>query len=142
MSHILLVRHAHAEWPNYQGRDFDRPLTARGHDEALEAARAIQAAGHRPDRILASAAARTRETADILLRELALPASILDLQRGLYNATANVLLAAVASARTDGSTIMLVAHNPGISELARLLTRDASQAPFRPAQWLYIPKAD
>jgi phosphohistidine phosphatase SixA len=30
---------------------------------------------------------------------------------------------------------MLVAHNPGISDLARLLARDPDAPVFRPADW-------
>ena len=46
----ILVRHAHAQWPAYQGRDFDRPLTERGVQDAHATAREIHAAGLAPRR--------------------------------------------------------------------------------------------
>ena len=63
---VILVRHAHAEWPNWSGRDFDRPLTPRGEEDAARTAQELRLAGHRPALLLASPALRTRQTARII----------------------------------------------------------------------------
>lgn len=131
----ILVRHAHAEWPAYRGRDFDRPLTEKGLRDARATGLAIRAAGLAPDRIIASAARRTEQTATLLAQLLELPAGSLQLQEALYNADAPTLQDALLDAARDGGCVMLVAHNPGISELARLLSGGASVPPFRPAEW-------
>ena len=131
----ILVRHAHAEWPAWRGRDFDRPLTARGVEDAHAAGQALRATGLRPSRIIASAAQRTTQTAQILLHELQLPASQLDLRDALYNADALSLRSALEDSVADGQVVLMVAHNPGISDLARLWSGDAALPPFRPADW-------
>lgn len=131
----ILVRHAHAEWPTYQGRDFDRPLTERGLEESRATGREIVAAGLLPRRILASSARRTEQTARILLEYLQLPREALQLLDSLYNADAATLRAALQSGAAEGSPVLVVAHNPGISELARVLSEDRTLAPFRPAEW-------
>lgn len=131
----VLVRHAHAEWPAWRGRDFDRPLTDRGVGDAHATGRAIRNAGLLPVCIIASAARRTEQTARILMGHLQLPDAALQLLDSLYNAEAAALQGALAAAAADGALVVLVAHNPGISELARLLSAGEAAASFRPAEW-------
>lgn len=133
---LTLVRHAHAGWPAYIGRDFDRPLTPRGHDEALATARAILASCLRPEILLSSPARRARETAVILAQELGLSADSIRFEDRLYNASVDGLEEAVRDAAIRSAHVMLVAHNPGISEYARRLTADAALAPLPPAGWV------
>lgn len=131
----ILVRHAHAEWPGWRGRDFDRPLTARGIEDARASGRALRAAGIAPRFMIASAALRTMQTARMMAEELNLPAGALGFHDSLYNADALSLQTALLEAIAAGGPVVLVAHNPGISELARLLSGDTALAPFRPADW-------
>lgn len=132
---VILVRHAHAEWPDWSGRDFDRPLTPRGERDAHGAAVAIGAAGHRPTLVLASPALRTRQTAGILMAQLGLPEAALRLVDDLYNAPGGTLVTELRRHCVGAGTLMLVAHNPGISEAARMLSRDTHAPPFSPADW-------
>jgi phosphohistidine phosphatase len=132
---LTLVRHAHAEWPNYSGKDFDRPLTARGNEDALATAHEILAAGLKPGLLLSSTARRTRETASILAQEFGLAANAVRYMDRLYNATAITLEMAAQDAAMRHASIVLVGHNPGISELARRLTGDATLPPLPPAGW-------
>jgi phosphohistidine phosphatase len=134
----ILVRHAHAEWPAYRGRDFDRPLTELGLEQARATGREIIAAGLLPRRVLASSARRTEQTARILMDPLQLPPDALQLLDSLYNADAATLRAALRSADAESSPVLVVAHNPGISELARMLSEDRTLAPFRPAGWCAV----
>jgi phosphohistidine phosphatase len=133
---VTLVRHAHAEWPAYTGKDFDRPLTERGVEDTLAAAREILAAGLRPDLLLGSTARRAKDTALILARELGLPSGALRFVDRLYNASAATMEMAVQDSAARSKHILLVGHNPGISELARRLTGDATQALLPPAGWV------
>jgi phosphohistidine phosphatase len=130
------VRHAHAEWPNYSGKDFDRPLTARGEEDALATAREILAAGLKPDVLLSSTARRARETALIVARELGLAAGSLRFADRLYNASADTLEMAVQDTAARSRHVMLVGHNPGISDFARRLTSDTTLALLPPAGWV------
>jgi phosphohistidine phosphatase len=138
-AHIILVRHAHAEWPNYVGRDFDRPLTPRGEQEARSSARAIALANTVPDLILASPARRTRQTAEILAQEFQLDSDSLRCVDALYNASASTLTAVLQRAASEAGVLALVAHNPGISDLARSLSRESTRAAFAPGEWCDLP---
>jgi phosphohistidine phosphatase len=137
---VILVRHAHAEWPGYDGRDFDRPLTPRGEKDAHATGRAIGADGHHPSLILASPALRTRQTAQIICGELALSSGVLCFVDSLYNAASPTLATELRkhTLQADG-TLMLVAHNPGISDLARRLAGDDQYVGFAPADWRLLP---
>ena len=137
----ILVRHAHAEWPNYAGRDIDRPLTQRGLDEARTTGVALRAARLRPELVMASPACRTRQTAEILCAELQLPQQALCLVDALYNAGPAMLETELRGNQCEGKLVMLVAHNPGISELARRLANDPLAPAFAPAQWRVLSPA-
>ncbi len=64
---IILVRHAHAlEVDEFDGRDFDRPLSDKGREHATIMTRYLRLIGIRPDTVIASPALRTRETAEIM----------------------------------------------------------------------------
>jgi len=132
---VTLVRHAHAEWPDYSGRDFDRPLTPRGLEDALATARAIRFAALNPAIVLASPARRTRDTAAIVAQTLGIPDDALLFEEELYNASVATLQAAAARAARKYQNVLLVAHNPGISEFARRLTGNA-QFSLKPAGWV------
>jgi phosphohistidine phosphatase len=120
MRQLLLLRHAHAENAVPGSADFDRPLSPRGRAEALEAAHCIRAARLHCDELLVSPATRTRQTAAILAGELECAART-RYERDLYLADASMLLQIIAGADASAVTVLVVAHNPGISELAQHL---------------------
>lgn len=136
---LILVRHAHAEWPDYKGRDFDRPLTPQGEEDARATGRAIREAGLRPDVLLASAALRTRQTALLIAAELDLPESALRFSDSLYNAPESTIEVEAQAAAPAHGLLMVVAHNPGVSELARVLADDAKAPSYRPGDWRVLP---
>lgn len=136
MPNVLLMRHAHAEWPAFPGCDFDRPLTPRGEADAMRSAAAIRAAGLKPVRLLVSPALRTRQTAQIVARELGINDAALQFIETLYNAGTTTLEVELRCAVAEAAgLVMLVSHNPGISELARCLAGEARATPFAPADW-------
>jgi phosphohistidine phosphatase len=136
---VILVRHAHAEWPDYGGRDFDRPLTARGESDAQSTARAIRTAGHQPALVLASPALRTRQTAVAIATELHLAYSAVHFIDTLYNADADTLATELRKAPAAHSLVLLVVHNPGISELGQRLAKERTIRNFKPADWRLFP---
>ncbi len=127
MRHLILLRHGEAEPRASSGRDLDRALTPRGRRDAAQAGEALAAAGVVPDRVLVSAARRTQETWTAAAPPLgARPGEVRD---ALYDAPSDDLLRAAQAC--DAETVALVAHNPGLGELAARLGGDA--APFPPA---------
>jgi phosphohistidine phosphatase len=117
---LLLLRHAEAQPASPHIKDFDRILTERGRQEAAQAADALAAARLTIDEILVSPSRRTRETADSVMHRLGLrmPARAV---AELYLAAPGVMLETLEGCQVTSSTVLLIAHNPGISELARQL---------------------
>jgi phosphohistidine phosphatase len=132
---VILLRHANAEWPGFHGPDYDRPLTERGLAEARASARAISDAGLRPTLLVASPARRTRQTAQLLAEEFQLPDDAVCYVEALYNATPATLEEELRKVATSAGLTILVAHNPGISNLARSLANDTSETMLRTAEW-------
>ena len=115
--HLTLLRHGLAATLSTTG-DFARELETRGWDQARAAAFVLQQSGlPLPDRILCSPAMRTRQTAARVMQELALDEALLQLDQRLYLASAETLLEVVGEQR-DPRHLLLVGHNPGLSELA------------------------
>lgn len=121
MAELILVRHAKSDWSDPSLRDHDRPLNGRGRKNAPEMADRLASTRVRVDLILSSTAVRARTTAEAFAEALGAP---LELVSELYLASGNTLLgtARLAATRHDLETIMVVAHDPGITDLANDLS--------------------
>jgi len=113
MRELILVRHAKSDWGDARIKDHDRPLNSRGLRDAPRMAHYLADNGAAPERLLASTALRARTTAEAYAAQLGLE---VELDAQLYMASPSTLLqkAAVTGARS----VMVVAHDPGMSELA------------------------
>jgi phosphohistidine phosphatase len=121
---LLLLRHAKSSWDNPALADFDRPLAKRGKKAAPEIGAALAAKGLRPDLVLCSSAVRARETLELVLNALGPPAPEVRYDEELYMATPATLIARLRKHVANPASaqhVMLVGHNPGFEELARLL---------------------
>lgn len=118
MKRLLLLRHANAEAADAGTEDIDRQLSPRGRGEALDAAERIARAGLRIDALLVSPALRTRETATIVAAELDMPLG-LTIEPELYPGDPALLLRPLSRCPEQYNTVMIVGHNPGISELGQ-----------------------
>ncbi|MGA3156221.1 MAG: histidine phosphatase family protein [Steroidobacteraceae bacterium] len=121
MRELILLRHAHAEAAPLEGNDADRPLSARGRAEASHAAARLLALGLVPDLVLFSPAVRTRETAEILRTALGLPLQAFREVGALYLAAPPILRLQIAAVEPNIHRLMIIGHNPGLSELADAL---------------------
>ena len=121
MPELILMRHAAALPAAIDGIDFERPLSARGRAAAAQAARRLETAGVPLERLLYSPARRTRETAAIVARELALHSSMLEAVPELYAAVPKTLREVIVRCHAGAMTLMVVGHNPGVSEFGREL---------------------
>jgi phosphohistidine phosphatase len=121
MKTITLLRHAKSSWDNTDLVDFDRPLNARGKKNAPDMAQRLKAAGIRPSLILSSPAKRAWSTAKIIATEITYPIEFLQRDRNLYHAGVNRLIHVLASQDEGFENIVLVAHNPGLTQLANEL---------------------
>ena len=120
MRRLLLLRHAKAA-PLSRDDDFGRPLTARGREDARRIGQWIAEANLVPDRCLYSGAARTRETYELVAA--ALPRAIEAVaENALYEATRFLILGLLRELPASARAHLVVGHNPGMGEVANLLT--------------------
>ncbi len=123
MKTLYLMRHADAARATPPTMsDFDRSLSGRGVIEARVVGRFMRANRMQPDFIHCSGAARTVETAQIVIAALTGPEGIAhNPDKELYNAPDEKILAAIQAADPQHNNLMIVAHNPGVSELLSAL---------------------
>jgi phosphohistidine phosphatase len=121
MKRLFLLRHAKAQPADGGTEDFDRTLLLSGMQDASAMARHLRKNGYAPDLILCSAAARTTQTAELVLHELDCE---IDYRDNLYLADTARLMAAVRGAPASAAALMLVGHNPGMEDCATALARE------------------
>ncbi len=117
MRQLILLRHAKATPGSETGEDFDRPLAQRGVDDAPVVALALAEAGAVPQIALVSAARRTRETWELVAPSF--PMATVRFVEELYNAPSDLILREAEAAGV--ANVMVIAHNPGLHELASRL---------------------
>ena len=114
---LLLLRHAKAERISSEKADIDRILLPSGQDHARQIGNYIQNTIGTPDQILCSPAQRAQQT----LMELDLSPTNIKIERTLYGAYGSTLLQRIEEQSNSIITILLIAHNPSISQLASRL---------------------
>lgn len=125
MRTLLLIRHAKSSWAEPGLADHDRPLNDRGRRDAPAMGARLRDEGLVPGVIRSSTALRARTTAGLLADALGLAADAVVLDRGLYGADPETLLDAAAELPGSAAIAALVAHDPGLSELAYRLSDGA-----------------
>ena len=121
MSRVLFLRHAKANWPEPGMRDFDRPLAPRGMTDAGDIGAIMRAGGYHPDRVICSAARRTRETLRQIAGQLQISSDRQTFTDDLYDSDAGRYLESVRSAGDGVETVLVIGHNPMIEDIASAL---------------------
>ena len=119
---VVLVHHAEALGPDV---DPQRPLSARGHEQAATAAAGIKAAGLVPVEIWHSGKLRARQTGEAVLRACA-PFASFRMVRGLQPEDPPEWMRDELAA--DDRDLALVGHMPHLARLGRLLDPSAELA--------------
>ncbi len=118
---LVLLRHAKADRPNGVP-DVDRPLTERGHADSALAGAWLMKHDHVPDLVLASPSRRTRQTWHSVAVALANAGSpTVHYEREIYDGSAADLLKLLQKVEPAHQIVMIVGHNPTISQLSDLL---------------------
>jgi len=118
---LTILRHAKSSWDNPGLVDFDRPLNGRGKRDAPEMGKRMKAAGIRPSLIISSPAKRAWATAKLVAAEMAYPIEFLQREPDLYHAGTALLFDVIGRQDEGFNNLILVGHNPGLTELTNLL---------------------
>ncbi len=115
---IYLLRHAHAGDPaKWTGHDAERPLSARGRDQARRLGRFMADRALSFDSIVSSPKKRARQTAELFADAFGVGVAIDDRLGGPLDVD---LLSDVIEG-AGGTSIVLVGHDPDFSELCGAL---------------------
>ena len=120
MKTLILTRHAKSSWNDPLLGDHARPLNDRGIENSKKMGAWLKASGFLPDAVLSSTAERcvqTWERIGLAMESLA----AITYDSGLYHSSADQMAAHLR--KMTGETIMLLAHNPGIGDLAERLAK-------------------
>jgi len=120
MKRLILLRHGSSEWPESNREDSERPLTKDGCAECLQVARWLNEHDLAPDHALVSSALRTRQSWELVHDNLKRAPSF-DVHDDLYLAAPGTLLARISALPDTVQSALVMAHNPGVEELARML---------------------
>ena len=110
MKRLILMRHAEAGW-HINMDDHERPLSASGIRDAKKIGSWLKEKKYIPDEVISSTSVRTRETLSYLFLEC--PQIF---EKSLYLADAEQMKSTLKTLLSE--TVILLAHNPGITELA------------------------
>ncbi len=121
MRRLTLMRHAEARWQDATGDDLARTLSRRGIAAAEAMGKRLLELQLVPERVIMGPAQRTRQTANLMARELSLPPRLVQPEEGLYLASAADILAIVRATGPRITHLLVVAHNPGLSDLIHQL---------------------
>ncbi|WP_317495748.1 histidine phosphatase family protein [Haloechinothrix sp. LS1_15] len=119
MRKLVVARHAKSAWPEGVD-DAERPLNERGRRDAPRIGAWL--AEHVPelDLVICSPAERARQTWDLTRAGLPREPRV-HYQRRVYGASVADLLLVVQSLPNVARAVLLVGHNPGVSELVYAL---------------------
>lgn len=117
MKTIILIRHGEAEYKSANG-DFDRTLTNNGKKQIEKTSSFIKAKQIKPQIIISSPATRTEESIRIICEKLVINEREVNYNSDLYYKGMDEYIDQVISTNDDYNSLMIMGHNPAISQLA------------------------
>lgn len=113
---LIFMRHAKTE--KTADNDADRELTDKGRKQAKKVAKALDGIGLVPDVLAVSGAKRARQTAERLLKVFG-DKPELTYHKKLYTDGMNEVSYIISSTKKKKKTVMIVGHEPAMSEAAQ-----------------------
>lgn len=130
---VLLCRHAETFDPYPLQPDFERELTPAGQQQARNTGKWLREKFLKLDALLASPAVRANATARVIASRLYFGEENISYNPDLYNARESKLMNSLGELPDHVKQVLLVAHNPGITRLARELTEQQQLGYLEPA---------
>ncbi|WP_017730433.1 SixA phosphatase family protein [Nafulsella turpanensis] len=121
MKTLFLLRHAKSSWDYPDLPDQERPLNARGKRDAPAMGQWINDHFPAPQLILSSHSVRTLATISKVAHAMGIRGEEIQTDERLYHASTATLFKVLKNAPDQAESLMLVGHNPGITDFANVL---------------------
>ena len=119
MRSIYFLRHAKSSWDDFALKDFDRPLSTRGIQDADLMGNFFRSKKIKIDLILSSPSKRTTETLNHFFQP---ERPNIQFEESIYHASLEEVLTVIFGIPEDIKTVMLVGHNPSMHEITEFLS--------------------
>lgn len=124
MKTLFINRHAKSSWKFENLNDFDRPLNQRGIKAAEFMAGKLKDRGEEFDLIVTSPANRAISTSEFYADKFGYDPKLIEEAHSMYHADHGTLLTIIDNMPDNFNKIILFGHNPGLTNLANVLTGD------------------
>ena len=118
MKTLFILRHGKSSWEHIGLSDFERPLLKNGIERTEKVGEFLVSNGIHIQRILSSPATRAKQTAEVIAQFLK---TTIEIDNKLYPGDIDDLLSVIYSQPDHCNSLMLVAHNPGLTSLVNEL---------------------
>ncbi len=129
MKRLILVRHGKANPEHKEDNDIDRDLIKKGQKDSKLIAEVLKKNKVKPDLIISSVANRALQTAEIFAEIMEIDKNEIKQEQFLYDGyTTGQLSDFIGEQSDDLQTIMIVGHNPFISQSGIRLSKNFHQS--------------
>lgn len=129
MKVLFLVRHGQSSWDDVKLADSERPLTDKGKSDAAKMGKRLAESEVALDLMVSSPAKRALATAEAIARKLDFKRRNIMEDERIYSGQVDDLLQLIREVGGDHKRVMLVGHNPLLSELVRRLSGEDIDMP-------------
>ena len=120
MKKLILIRHAKSSWKDMSLTDFNRPLNGRGKSDGPLMASYLSNRFDNFDFLHSSSSLRTFETSKYFINQIQFEK--VEYDDSLYHCSATSILNMIRSYSDNYQSVMIIAHNPGLTNLINSIT--------------------
>ena len=120
MKRLILIRHSKSSWKDLSLTDFNRPLNNRGKSDGPLMADYLKSKIKKIDYLHSSSSVRTFETSKYFIKQIQFVKIQYD--DSLYHCSATSILNMISSYSDNYQSVMIIAHNPGLTNLINNIT--------------------
>ena len=120
MKKLILIRHAKSSWKDMSLTDFNRPLNGRGKFDGPLMASYLRNRFVNVDYLHSSSSIRTFETSKYFINQIHF--GKIQYDDSLYHCSSSSLLEMIMNYSDDYQSAVIVAHNPGLTNLINNIT--------------------
>lgn len=115
MKNLYLLRHAKSSWDDFALKDFDRPLSTRGIQDADLMGNFFKSKRKGLDLVVSSPSKRTKETLDHFFNKTT---QNIIFDETIYHSSEQNIYSVIKDVEESISSLMIVGHNPSMHEFS------------------------